>query len=353
MNGRLLYLSLALGLLLMLQGCGNVSYLSQSVGGHLKLVSGSKRVETLLKDQSIDPAFKQQLDLSREIRQFAIENLDLPDNESYRKYVDTGREYVTWSVFAAPELALDVRTWCFPVAGCVPYRGYFSKAKAEKFAEKIKAEGLDVHLGGVPAYSTLGWLDDPLLNTMFLRGEINLARVVFHELAHQRVYVPGDSAFNEAFAVAVEESGTIAWLKSRSDTAGLHRYRAAQKRNETFLALIADSRKELRRIYDSDASEEQKRAAKTVVIEKLRARYSRVKSRQWNGYSGYDRWFSQPINNAKLATVSVYNDLQPAFSRLLEACDGDYERFYQSVGRIGKLDMAQRRAALQNISGCG
>ncbi len=338
--------------LLILQGCSNVAYISQSVGGHLKLVSGSRPVETLLKDRTLEPAFKEQLSLSADIRTFASERLALPDNDSYRNYVDTGREYVTWSVFAAPEFSQNVRTWCFPVAGCVPYRGYFSKDRAEKFAEEIRSEGFDVYVGGVPAYSTLGWLDDPLLNTMFLRGEINLARVVFHELAHQHVYVPGDAAFNEAFAVAVEESGTILWLESRSDEAGLQLYRSARKRNETFLALIAETRVELDRIYDSADSDAKKRQAKDAAIERLRARYRRVRSQKWNGYPGYDHWFNEPINNAKLATVSVYNDLQPAFSRLLTLCQGDYERFYEAVSALAKRNPAERRTALEDADEC-
>lgn len=348
-RSSLLFIALVL---LGLQGCSNVAYISQSVGGHLKLVSGSKSVEALLKDRTLEPAFKEQLSLSADIRTFATERLALPDNDSYRKYVDTGREYVTWSVFAAPEFSQNVRTWCFPVAGCVPYRGYFSKDRAQKFADEIQSDGFDVYVGGVPAYSTLGWLDDPLLNTMFLRGEINLARVVFHELAHQRVYVPGDAAFNEAFAVAVEESGTILWLKNRSDQAGLRFYRAARKRNETFLALIAETRQELDRIYQSADNDGKKRQAKDAAIERLRARYRRVRSQKWNGYPGYDHWFSEPINNAKLATVSVYNDLQPAFSRLLTLCDSNYERFYKAVSDLAKRPPMERRTALREADTC-
>lgn len=235
------------------------------------------------------------------------------------------------------------------MAGCVPYRGYFSEEKALEFADGLRSEGLDAYVGGVPAYSTLGWFDDPLLNTMFLRGEPYLAGVVFHELSHQQIYVPNDTAFNEAFATAVEHSGTIAWLKHRNDPAALREYLAAQQRNDDFLALIADGRDELGRIYVSEKSDTDKLEAKADAIGNLRARYRNIKVQKWGGYSGYDLWFSEPINNAKLATVAVYNDLLPAFTRLLKNCNGNYEQFYKTVKRIAKLDQRQRLQTLNTM----
>ncbi len=338
--------------LLALQGCGSVSYYTQSINGHLKLVSAGQAVDKLIDDPTRAPDLREQLKLARDIRQFAIDTLNLPDNNSYRNYVDTHRQFVTWAVFAAPKLSLNVRTWCFPVAGCVPYRGYFSQEKALEFADGLRDEGLDVYVGGVPAYSTLGWFNDPLLNTMFLRGEPYLAGVVFHELSHQQVYVPNDTAFNEAFATAVEHSGTVAWLKHRNDRAAQREYLASQKRNDDFLALIANGRKELGRIYASQMSDGDKLKAKAAAIEKLRARYRQVKTQRWRGYSGYDLWFSEPINNAKLATVAVYNDLLPAFSRLLKTCHDNYDRFYNTVQRIARLDPQQRLETLNSIARC-
>lgn len=335
------------------QGCANLGYYSQSINGHLNLVSAAKPVDRLLKEPSQPEAVRQQLELAREIRQFATERLALPDNRSYRSYVDTGRDYVTWAVFAAPELSLNVKTWCFPVVGCVPYRGYFTEEAALAFAERVRAEGLDVYVGGVPAYSTLGWFNDPLLNTMFLRGESYLAGVVFHELSHQRVYVRDDTRFNEAFAVAVEQAGTTEWLLERAEPDKLADYRASQRREEDFLTLIAETRNELQRIYTSQASDDAKRAAKAAAIAGLRARYARMKTDRWNGYAGYDQWFAAPINNAKLATVAVYNDLVPAFTRLLEICDGNYGRFYRAVERLGKLDIRRRAQALAAAKSCG
>lgn len=353
MKLRLLQLLSLVLAVFVLHGCVSLAYYSQSINGHLNLVSSAKPVDRLLKQPSQPTDVRQQLELARDIRAFATERLALPDNRSYRSYVDTGREYVTWAVFAAPELSLNVRTWCFPVVGCVPYRGYFSKDAAQSFAEGLRAEGLDVYVGGVPAYSTLGWFNDPLLNTMFLRGETYLASVVFHELSHQRVYVQNDTQFNEAFAVAVEQVGTTEWLLERAEPDALAHYQTSHSREEDFLALIAQTRNALQRIYASQTSDSAKRAAKAEAIEDLRARYERTKADLWNGYDGYDRWFNEPINNAKLGTVAVYNDLVPDFRRLFELCGSDYERFYGAVERIGMQDIGRRKQILATTNKCG
>ena len=338
--------------LMTLQGCGNLSYYTQSINGHLNIVSASRPAKQVVDDPKAAPELREKLTLAQAIRQFAIDRLALPDNGSYRNYVDTRRDYVTWSVFAAPEFSLDVRSWCFPVAGCVPYRGYFSKQAAVDFAEGVHAEGLDVHVGGVPAYSTLGWFDDPLLNTMFLHGDTYLVGVIFHELSHQRVYVAGDPAFNEAFAVSVERNGIEAWLRHRADKEALREYRTDRRRNEDFLDLIVQARGELRHIYDSADSDVRKRASKATAIDGLRSKYRRMRDARWGGYDGYDAWFDAPINNAKLATISVYNNLVPAFERLLSICSGDFEQYYNAVERISKLQGEQRVVALKAATEC-
>lgn len=334
-----------------LQGCTTISYYAQSIGGHLDIIAAGQPIDRLVDDPRQPKPLRDRLALARDIRAFATEELALPDNASYRNYVDTGRDYVSWAVFAAPELSLEPHTWCFPVMGCVPYRGYFSQEAAERFADGVRAEGFDVHVGGIPAYSTLGISADPLLNTMLRHGETYLAEVIFHELTHQRVYIAGDSRFNESFAMAVERAGTTAWLESRGDAAELREYRTSQRRSKDFVALIAETQKELEAIYAGNGSDAVKRAAKEAAIARLRARYRRLRDGRWNGYSGYDRWFDSPINNAKLATIAVYNDLVPAFTRLLEIC-GDYERLYQAVERIGALGPQQRMAALNGATSC-
>ncbi len=341
-----------MAIVLGLQGCASVSYLAQSVGGHLEIISALQPVKKLAADPSRSPAFREQMQRAVEIRQFATEKLALPDNGSYLSYVDTRRDYVTWAVFATPEFGLEPLIWCFPVFGCVPYRGYFSRAAAQDFAAGLRDRGMDVHVGGVTAYSTLGWFRDPLVNTMLRYGETYIAALVFHELSHQKVYVSDDSAFNEAFAVTVENSGVVRWLKHRGDSAALRDYEVDRKREKDFLSLVSDAREALKAVYEGPGTERHKRVAKAAAIETLRARYRQVRDGRWNGYRGYDGWFGEPINNAKLAATAIYNDLVPAFTRLLDICSGNYEAFYRAVEHIGSLDRDKRVQALRATKDC-
>lgn len=353
MNRAFFRLIAAAALLTGLYGCTGVSYYAQSLNGHLKIVSARQQVDDLIDDPTKPAALRAQMALASDIRQFATDELALPDNNSYRTYVDTKRDYVTWAVFAAPEFSLNAKTWCFPAYGCVPYRGYFSEEAAIRFAAKMQRQGLDVHVGGITAYSTLGLLSDPLLNTMFRRDETYLAGLVFHELAHQRVYVAGDTAFNEAFAVAVETTGVKKWLAEKGDITTLRDYEAGRKRNADFLALVSRTRNELKEIYAGPGSDEQKRAAKAAAIENLRIRYRRLRDGSWGGYRGYDAWFDTPINNAKLATTAFYNDLVPGLVRLFGLCANEYPRFYEAVQHIGALEKGQRAKALTAANKCG
>jgi len=339
-------------LILGLAGCTSIPYYAQSLGGHVKIMTTRQKVEKLIEDPSTPDVLRTRMEEARSIRQFAVDELWLPDNKSYRSYVDVGRDVVTWAVFAAPELSLRPQTWCVPVYGCVPYRGYFSKEKAAEFARDLKGQGLDVYFGGVTAYSTLGWSSDPLLSTMFAQGATDLAAVVFHELAHQRVYIAGDTEFNEAFAVAVETTGVRKWLRAAGDTAGLRRYEADRKRRADFIALVLRTREELAQIYAGTGGAEKKRAEKAQAIETLRARYRHLRDGRWHGYRSYDGWFDAPINNAKLAAVSVYGDQVAAFLRLFELCSEDYPRFYASVRQLGKLDPTARADALKAADSC-
>ncbi len=345
---RLVAATLVLGL----AGCTSIPYYAQSLEGHVKIMTARQNVAKLIDDPSTPDALRTRMEEARSIRQFAIDELSLPDNKSYRSYVDVGRDAVTWAVFAAPELSLRPQTWCVPVYGCVPYRGYFSKEKAAEFARELQGQGLDVYVGGVTAYSTLGWSSDPLLSTMFAQGETDLAAVVFHELAHQRVYIAGDTDFNEAFAVAVETTGVRKWLRSAGDTAGLRRYEADRKRRAEFLALVSRTREELAQIYAGIGGAEEKRVAKAQAIETLRTRYRHLRDGRWHGYRSYDGWFDSPINNAKLAAVSVYSEQVAAFLRLFELCSEDYPRFYASVRQLGKLDQTARADALKAADSC-
>lgn len=333
-------------------GCTGISYYAQSLQGHAKIMTSRQNIQKLIVDPSTPEPLRARMESASAIRQFATDGLALPDNSSYRSYVDIGREAVTWAVFAAPEFSLTPQTWCFPVFGCVPYRGYFSEKVAAETAAELQQQGLDVYVSGVTAYSTLGWSSDPLLSTMLGQDETYLASLIFHELAHQRVYVNGDSAFNEAFAVAVETSGVRKWLREAGDTDGLRRYEAGRKRGAEFLALISQTRDELALVYSGSDAPELKRSGKAAAIERLRSRYRKARDGRWGGYRGYDAWVDAPINNAKLAATSVYSDTVPAFLRLFELCANDYPRFYESVRRIGALDKADRTDALNSAESC-
>lgn len=336
-----------------LVGCTSLSYYAQSLNGHVRIMTARQNIGKLIADPSTPKPLRDRMEEASAIRKFATDELALPDNASYRSYVDIHRDYVTWAVFAAPEFSLAPRTECFPVFGCVPYRGYFSRKAAASQAEKLERQGFDVYVSGVTAYSTLGWMSDPLLSTMFDSDETHLAGVVFHELAHQRVYVNDDSPFNEAFAVTVETNGVRKWLRANGEAEGLRRYEAARKRREEFLALVSRAKDDLQQVYDGPGTEQEKRAAKAAAIERLRARYRKTRDEKWDGYQGYDAWFEAPINNAKLAATSVYNDRVPAFEHLFKLCSGDYPRFYEAVRRIGALDENQRTTALKSAQTCG
>ena len=344
---------LLIGLAAALAGCTGVGYYAESLNGHLRIMAARKDVAGLVADPATPEALRARMASASAIRQFASDALDLPDNRSYRTYVDIGRDYVTIAVYAAPEFSLAPLAKCFPVFGCVPYQGFFSVENARKAASELRGQGHDVHVSGVTAYSTLGWSSDPLLSTMFRDDETSLAALIFHELAHQRVYVQDDSGFNEAFAVAVETSGVRKWLSAAGDSEGLRRYEASRVRNADFLGLIAEARKELHAVYSGPGDAAQKRAEKAAVIERLRQRHRQMRDRRWNGYSGFDAWFEAPINNARLAATSVYHDLVPAFLSLFELCAGDYPRFYAAVARIGAMDRAERAGALEAARSCG
>ncbi len=333
-------------------GCTSISYYAQSLEGHARIMAARQDVGKLIHDPSTPAALRGKLTSASAIRRFATDELALPENSSYRSYVDIHRDAVTWAVFAAPQFSLAPRTWCFPVFGCVPYRGYFDRKSATETAVELHGQGLDVYVTGITAYSTLGWFSDPLLSTMLTQDDSYLASLIFHELAHQRLYVNGDSAFNEAFAVAVETTGVRKWLHANGDRAGLRRYEADRKRRIDFLGLVSKTRDELGQIYRSPRAPEQMAAAKAEAIDRLRMRYRQLRDKRWGGYRGYDAWFDSPINNAKLAATAVYGEQVPAFLHLFELCSDDYPRFYASVRRIANLHQPSRSEALKTADTC-
>ncbi len=333
-------------------GCSTAGYYARSVTGHLELLQAARPVPQWLDDPATSAALKERLALSQRIRDFAVSALAEPDNASYRRYADLHRPAAVWNVVAAPELSLVPKTWCFWVVGCVGYRGYYAPSQADGLAAELRGEGLDVAVYPVPAYSTLGrlpaggWLADPLLNTFIGYPEGELARLVFHELAHQVAFAPGDTLFNESFASTVEKVGAERWLAERAAPAARAEYDVAEARRADFRALTSRYRDELARLYASAQSDSAKRAEKAAVLARLRADYAAMKATRWSGYAGYDAWFAQ-ANNAAFGILASYTGLVPAFEKLFEREGRDFARFYAEVRRVAALPPAERHAALE------
>lgn len=332
---------------LMLSSCSSLSYYTQAAQGQLQLLSNARSIDDWIADGSTNVKLRHRLESARQIRRFAIHEMKLPDNGSYTNYTNLGRPYVLWNVVATPELSLKPIQWCFPVAGCVSYRGYYSQAEAKAYAKKLRAQGNDVEVGGVSAYSTLGWFSDPLMSTFINYPDAELARLIFHELAHQVVYVAGDSQFNESFASAVEQAGVEAWLERFGNSQMSEAYERYKTRKSDFLALLLRYRGELERTYKSMEPDRVKRAAKARLFLALQDDYQVLKA-NWGGYAGYDRFFAEPLSNAHLASVATYNDFVPAFRALLRR-EKTWQGFYKAVNRLARLDKEERHHVLKRL----
>ncbi|BCJ04339.1 aminopeptidase [Pseudomonas sp. AA27] len=334
----------ALGVLL--SGCSSVGYYGQLAEGQWQLLRARQPLDRVIEDPATSPVLRQRLSFAEKARAFASSQLKLPDNGSYRVYADLGRPYVVWNVFATPELSLQPVTHCFPIAGCVAYRGYYRQGAARGAAALMRQEGLDVYVGGVEAYSTLGWFDDPILSTMAGWGDERLATVIFHELAHQRFYVQDDTEFNESFASFVEQEGTRQWRAARG-LAAIDEAGARQR--EQFTRLVLASRERLQAIYAGPLDEASKRAAKQAEFERLRREYREVRDRDWGGDRRFDAWIFAPLNNAKLLPFGLYDQWVPAFSQLFKDVGGDWLRFYQRVEELGRMPIDRRKAQLERL----
>ncbi len=339
---------LAFTLAVALGGCGNLAYYAQAIGGHLDVMRAARPIVDLLADPGGDPVLGRQLREVQAIRDFASGELALPDNGSYRRYADLGRPYVVWNVFAAPEFSLMPKRWCMLMVGCVNYRGYYGREEAERLAADLHAEGFDAYVGGVAAYSTLGWFDDPVLNTFLRHGTLEVARTVFHELAHQIVFVRDDTSFNESFATAVENEGLRRWTAGPAAAAQRAAFEANLARKAAIAKLLADYRKKFQALYATDRGADRQRRAKADLFAALGRDYAELKA-GWGGYAGYDRIFGTDFNNAKLAAFSLYNEWVPAFEVLLEQEQRDLPRFYRRVALLAALDKEARRCALGRL----
>lgn len=335
---------LTLVLLALLNGC----YYTQLVTGQMHVLQAREPVAKVVDDPERDPVLREHLAKSQAARTFASEHLKLPDNQSYRRYADLKRPFVVWNVFATPEFSLDPVTYCFPVAGCVAYRGYYSQGAARGDAALKRQQGMDVFVSGVEAYSTLGWFDDPILNSMLNWGDERLATLIFHELAHQRFYVKDDTEFNESFASFVEQEGTRQWRAYQglppANEAGL------QQRDQ-FIGLILQTRQRLQQLYLQPLSATEMRQRKAAEFERMRSQYRELRDQQWGANNRYDAWINAPMNNAKLLPFGLYDQWVPAFAALFKHTGGDWAKFYSEVETLGKLPPLQRKAALRQWAG--
>ena len=328
-----------------LNGCS--SYYGQLAQGQLELLRQRQPVAVLIADETQDAALRQRLAQAQHAREFASSALGLPNNGSYRLYADLQRPYVVWNLFATEEFSVEPLQHCFPIAGCVAYRGYYRQGAARGEAARLQAEGLDTLVAGVEAYSTLGWFDDPLLNTMLRRNDEQLAGLIFHELAHQQLYLPGDTAFNESYASFVEREGLRQWQTSR----GVPEQAAqARVRYRQLVELLLETRERLAELYAAPRSEGERRQLKQTEFMRLRQAYRNLRDTQWQGDRRFDRWFAQPLNNATLVPFGLYDRWVPAFAALFEACGKDWQCFHAAVAGLAKRPADEREARLRQLA---
>jgi len=342
-GGRLLT---ATCLAVLLSGCANVGYYFQSVSGQFGIWRRERPIEDVMADSASAPALKERLARVLEIRAFASRELGLPDNDSFRRYADLERPFVVWNVFAAPEFSVQPLQSCFLFAGCVSYRGYFSRSDADQYAAALAGQGNDVYVGGVPAYSTLGWFADPVLNTFIHYPEPEIARLVFHELAHQVAYARDDTVFNESFAVAVEQEGMRRWLARRADPQEREQFELGRRIRAEFTGLLQKYRARLDALYRVGIAPDAMRIRKREIFAELESEYRSLREK-WGGYAGYDAWFASAPNNAQLASVAVYSQLVPAFESLLAREGGSLPRFYAAVQALAALPKTERDAQIR------
>ena len=338
-----------IGLLILVMtttGCESIRYYSHVASGQLSIINHRQPIKTLIADPQTDPVVKQKLERILEIREFAEKDLALPVDDNYLSYVDLHRPFVAWNVGAAPEFSLTPKTWYYPIVGHASYRGYFSQDRADAFAEQLKNEGFDVYVGGVTAYSTLGWFADPVFNTIIRGSDEATAALIFHELAHQILYVPDDTTFNESFATTVEQEGLRRWMEINGNMTGYQVYLEQRHRREAFIALITKYRQKLEALYRLTLEQNDMRQRKASVFTSLKNEYGSLKS-FWGGYTGYDAWFDEQLNNAKLNSIGAYYDLVPAFNRLLDSQDGNLEAFYDKCRSLTALPAPERNERLR------
>lgn len=339
---------LIIGLSLVVQGCSSIGFYWEKIQGHAEILNAQQPIQEVIENPKTAASVRDKLINAQQARKFASEVLLLPDNDSYRNYVDIKRDYVVWTIVATPPYSIKPKEWCFLIVGCLSYRGYFSKQAAEEFAATLKDQGMDVYVSGAKAYSTLGWFDDPLLSTMLYKSEAYRVGIIFHELAHQQIYVENDTAFNEAFATSVELEGIKAWYTQTANQQKFKKHLIAKKRDKDFKTLLRNTRKELEILYAEKQQPKKWQTRKEIIFKQLHLSYKKFK-RKWGNYTGYDKWMSQDLNNAHLALVATYNNWLPAFSKIFEKANRNYKVYYKEIERLTELDKTQREKQLQKL----
>ena len=334
--------------LMCLGGCESIGYYWQASSGHLALLGRRQPIETVLQDPALDEQQRTRLQQVLAIRRYAEAELALPVGNNYRHLVQLDSDYVSWNVMAAGTLSLEPLQWCFPVAGCVRYRGYFKREQAQAFAERLARENYDVYLGPVAAYSTLGWFDDPLYSSLLNYHEVRLAGLLFHELAHQVVYVKDDTSFNESFASAVETLAVAQWLGDTGRSDESQAWASHKRWVGVFVAWLARQRGMLQQIYQSDASDAEKLAQKQAVFDAMVREYPELRRRH-NGDNSYDRWMQGPLNNARLLSIASYNDWLAAFETLYRRQGCDWPNFYRAASELAAQPVEHRSRLLQQL----
>ncbi|MDP1931016.1 MAG: aminopeptidase [Gammaproteobacteria bacterium] len=349
MRRFLLSIVFAFAVIALLSSCETVGYYGQAAQGQISLLLERRQIDRLLAQEDLDVNTRRKLELILNARRFAEDTLLLPAGNSYLSYVELQRPFVIWNVFAATEFSTTPVSWCYPIAGCVSYRGFFSEARAQRFAMDLQSDGLEVYSGGVDAYSTLGWFADPVTSSVLRRADHRLVALLFHELSHSLIYLPGDTTFNESFATFVEQEGLRRWLQEFPQDGIAAQILAEESMQKQFVALVSGYRDRFAELYASGMAEDLMRHQKEFLRQSLRDDYASLRG-VWN-YTGYDRWFEGPLNNAQLSTVASYNDLVPGFAALLEEAGGDLALFYARVRELTSLPKTERDALLATDAG--
>jgi predicted aminopeptidase len=337
---------ISIPLLILLCGCSDLGYYWHSARGHLAVMNQRVDIDELLADEALDERLRARLQLVQQVREFSVSRLALPDNASYQSYVELGRPYLVQNLFAAPEFSTRLHQWCYPVIGCASYRGYYDEDRLRAYAAGLQAEGLEIYVGKVPAYSTLGWFDDPVLSSFVDWPDYRLAGLLFHELTHQRIYIDDDTTFNESLASAVQQAGTRLWLQSLERDEDIRRLAEWQAYRREVIALIEALRERLAELYSEEIDDPFKRERKAEAIAEARRAHDAVAAKH-GVTGGFHKWFSQGMNNAKIGSISAYNAELPAFAAMLDHFEFDFDVFFNYIDELGELDRRQRNACLQ------